>query len=64
MKIKAIAANHAYLEDLLDTLNGTVYQQQQEIDRLKNALKSLSRRVEQVQSTSGSANTDEVPPHY
>lgn len=56
----------AYAEDLLETLNKTVYSQQREIERLKKKLQHLSDRLDQ--STEGAASpsnpADEVPPHY
>lgn len=56
----------AYSEDLLETLNKTVYAQQREIDRLQKKLQQLNDRLDH--SSEGAANAsnpaDEVPPHY
>lgn len=55
----------AYQEDLLQTLNNIVSQQQQQIDRLAATCKMLNERINSL-STEGSGGEpiDEVPPHY
>ncbi|WP_219905154.1 SlyX family protein [Pseudothauera lacus] len=55
----------AFAEDLLDTLNMTVFRQQREIDRLQQ---HLARLQEQLRNASAPAQPlslrDEIPPHY
>lgn len=50
-------------EDLLDTLNQTIFRQQQKIDRLEAVTAELARRIvnmpDVIQRT-----TTEKPPHY
>lgn len=60
-----IEAKLTLSEDLLETLNRTVYRQQQQIDRLERELRALRDQVEAA-SAAGEPNTprDEVPPHY
>ena len=56
----------AYQEDLLQTLNKIVSEQQQQIQRLESTCQLLNERIKSV-STEGmgnDANVDEVPPHY
>jgi SlyX protein len=56
----------AYQEDLLQTLNKIVSQQQQQIDRLEATCRLLNERINSL-STEGSGvgeNVEEVPPHY
>lgn len=50
-------------EDLLDTLNQTVWRQQQKIEELEAACAALARRLVEVQSSSQAAG-NEKPPHY
>ena len=52
-------------EDLLETLNRTVYRQQQHIDRLERELRALRDQVEAAK-VAAEPNTpqDETPPHY
>jgi SlyX protein len=56
----------AYQEDLLQTLNKIVGEQQQQIDRLEATCRLLNERINSL-STEGSGvgeNVEEVPPHY
>jgi SlyX protein len=56
----------AYQEDLLQTLNNIVGEQQQQIQRLEKTCQLLYERMKSLSTeTSGnSLDVDEVPPHY
>ena len=55
----------AYQEDLLQTLNTIVGQQQQQIDRLEATCRLLNDRIKSLSTEGGSGeNIDETPPHY
>ena len=52
-------------DDLLDTLNRTVYEQQKKIDELETLCSALARRIKDMRDAApdvGAAN--EKPPHY
>lgn len=55
-------------EDLLDTLNKTVYRQQKKIDELENLCVALAKRIremgEMAAAHTASAPSHERPPHY
>lgn len=52
-------------EDLVDTLNQMVYQQQKKIDDLEALCAALARRVKDVSSVDSERNpAHEKPPHY
>ena len=52
-------------EDLVETLNQMVYQQQKKIDDLEALCSALARRVRDVSSVDSEANpANEKPPHY
>jgi SlyX protein len=52
-------------EDLLDTLNKTVYQQQKKIDQLEEMFAALVKLVKQSQNNERELTpADEKPPHY
>mgnify|MGYP003769983737 CR=1 FL=1 len=53
----------SYAEDLLDTLNTLVAQQQERIDMLTRELVALRHQSEQDQPAFRSLR-DELPPHY
>ena len=58
----------SFAEDLLETLNLTVYRQQQQIDSLQTQLRQLYRQCQQWQdgqpATGECSLRDEIPPHY
>ena len=53
-------------EDYLDTLNRTVFRQQEQIDLLQAQIRELARSVRSAESAEAEARNpaDEVPPHY
>lgn len=54
-------------EDLLDTLNNLVYEQQKKIDQLNTLCSSLGRQLLEVASRGelgGISAAHEKPPHY
>jgi SlyX protein len=62
-RLTELEVKASYTDDLVDTLNAIVAQQQQQIDR-------LIREVQQLRQQSGEASAtprnlrDELPPHY
>ena len=64
-RIAELEAKLMLSEDLLETLNRTVYRQQQQIDRLERELRALRDQVEAAAAAAEpNAPQDEVPPHY
>ena len=64
-RLAEIEAKLTLSEDLLETLNRTVYRQQQHIDRLERELRALRDQVEAGDAASEPATPrDEIPPHY
>ncbi len=53
----------AHQEDLVETLNQMVYQQQKRIDELEAMLASLAGRLRD-NAHAGSGPVNERPPHY
>lgn len=54
----------AFAEDLLETLNHTVYRQQEQISQLQHELRTLRQQMLQSQSAEQRSLLDEIPPHY
>ena len=56
----------AYQDDLLQTLNDIIAAQQQQIDRLERAYKTMHERVDSLaaKSPEDSSPQHELPPHY
>ena len=51
-------------EDLLDTLNTTVFRQQQKIDLLQEQLRMLRQQFNDATPGEQLSLRDELPPHY
>lgn len=64
-RLTRIESKLAFAEDLLDTLNQTVFRQQQEIERLQQQIRFL---YQQMQGAGDSPERrdlrEEIPPHY
>ena len=52
----------SYAEDLLDTLNQTIFRQQEQIDMLIREVRAL--RQQGAGATSPRPAQDDLPPHY
>ena len=64
-RIAEIEAKLTLSEDLLESLNTTVYRQQQYIERLERDLRAMRDQVEAMgAATDPVAPRDEIPPHY
>jgi SlyX protein len=64
-RMAEIEAKLTLSEDLLETLNTTVYRQQQHIERLEHDLRAMRDQVEAMSTASDpAAPRDEIPPHY
>ena len=64
-RIVDIEIKLARQDDLVDTLNKTVYRQQQKLDELEALCLALARRIKELREAApegGPAN--EKPPHY
>lgn len=51
-------------DDLLDTLNQTIYRQQKKIDELDALCSALARRITELPAQANSALPHDKPPHY
>lgn len=64
-RIVDIEIKVARQEDLVDTLNQMVYQQQKKLDELEALCTALARRLMDVASGGNEQNAgNEKPPHY
>jgi SlyX protein len=54
----------AFVDDLLETLNRTVFRQQEQIDQLALALAALRQQVRSSGPAAAGDPRDEIPPHY
>lgn len=63
-RITELEVKLAFAEDLLETLNTTVYRQQERIDQLERVVRELRQLVLQAIPTEQRSLRDEIPPHY
>lgn len=64
-RLENIEAKITFQEDLIEELNKTVYQQQQQLDRLEAICESLARHMESLDEARNVSRTaNERPPHY
>ncbi len=63
-RINELEIKLSYAEDLLETLNRTVFRQQEQIEVLHRQLSDLQRQVQAIPSRSPGSPQDELPPHY
>jgi SlyX protein len=54
----------SFSEELLETLNRTVYRQQQQIDQLQLELRALREQLRTALPAESRNLRDETPPHY
>jgi SlyX protein len=59
-----LEAKISFSEDLLESLNRIVYQQQQQIDRLQLELRALREQVKDSLPADARGPGEELPPHY
>ena len=63
-RVTELEVKLAFAEDLLDTLNRTVYRQQERIDRLEREALELRKLLLQSLPQEQRSLRDEIPPHF
>ena len=63
-RLESLEIKASFMEDLLDQLNMTIYQQQQLIDRLTHEVIALRQQAPEGGSNGPRNLRDELPPHY
>ncbi|MDO9224877.1 MAG: SlyX family protein [Pseudomonadota bacterium] len=54
----------SYAEDTLETLNQTVFRQQEQIDQLRMLVVRLTNQIQDLTPPERRESLDERPPHY
>lgn len=54
----------AHQEDLVESLNERVYEQQKQIDKLEHMLSALAQHVRDNPQSGNQGGANERPPHY
>jgi SlyX protein len=63
-RLEKIETKLCLSEDLLETLNTTVYRQQRQIEQLQQQLIALREQVTALLPNEARNLNDEIPPHY
>lgn len=63
-RLAEIETKLSFSEELLETLNRTVYRQQQQIDQLQLELRVLREQLRTALPAESRNLRDETPPHY
>lgn len=63
-RVTELEVKLTFAEDLLETLNRTVYRQQAQIDQLQQELRMLRQQMQQALPAEPHSLRDEIPPHY
>jgi len=62
-RVTELEVKLAFAEDLLETLNQTVFRQQEQIERLQREVRELRDQMQSLPVEQRSLR-DELPPHY
>ena len=63
-RLDAMEVKLAFVDDLVEALNRTVFRQQEQIDQLAQALSALRQQVRSSGPDAAHDLRDEIPPHY
>ncbi len=63
-RVTELEVKLAFAEDLLETLNTTVFRQQERIDQLERLVRDLRQLVLQSVPAEQRSLRDDIPPHY
>jgi len=63
-RLTELEAKLALAEDLIETLNLTVFRQQEKLDQLQDQLRLIYARLDSEQGAQSATATYEPPPHY
>ncbi len=63
-RLNELEAKLSFAEDLIETLNLTVFRQQEQIDRIQQQIRLLHEQLLAVLPKEERDLRDEIPPHY
>ena len=63
-RVTELGVKLAFAEDLLETLNRTVYRQQERIELLERQVRDLRQLALQALPAEQRSLREEIPPHY
>lgn len=63
-RVTELEVKLSFAEDLLETLNRTVFRQQEQIDELQRQIRALREQLQTSLPAEQRSAAEEVPPHY
>lgn len=63
-RVTELEVKLGFAEDLIETLNQTIFRQQEQLDLLQRQLIELNRRVQSAEAHEQRDPSEELPPHY
>ena len=63
-RLDELEAKLSFAEDLIETLNLTVFRQREQIDRMQQQIRLLHEQLLAVRPKEERDLRDEIPPHY
>lgn len=63
-RLNELEAKLAFAEDLIETLNQTVFRQQGQLDSLQQQMRLLHQQFKDARPDETNTLRDELPPHY
>jgi len=63
-RINELEMRQAFQDDLIQTLNDIIVEQQRALDRMKLQIEELARRQAEIAVSQGATEDDAPPPHY
>jgi SlyX protein len=63
-RVTELEVKLGFAEDLIDSLNQTIFRQQEQLDLLQRQLIELNRRVQAAEAHEQRDPGEELPPHY
>jgi|GEM_PF-160061 SlyX protein len=63
-RLHEVEVKLSFVDDLVDSLNRTVYRQQQQIDQLAQALSAVRRQLPSGAAAGAGDLREDLPPHY
>jgi SlyX protein len=63
-RVTELEVKLAFAEDLLETLNQTVFRQHEQIERLQREMRALRQHLLESLPAEQRSLRDDIPPHY
>jgi SlyX protein len=63
-RLETLESKMMSAEDQIDALNSTVWQQQQDLQLLREQFRQVVQQLRAMQSDMPGASADEIPPHW